>query len=234
MKSLASVQQVRIDLEAIHDRMVRFSGGRYRAVLEVGGVPFGLKSDLEQEAIVASYAGFLNSLSFPIQMLVRVRPINIDAYLGRIEQRARHELSDRLARLALDHVAYVRQRARAQAMLDHHFYVVVPGQDEHGGWLRWPFRRRPAPQLRAEAARKLLSFRCDETARGLARCGLTARRLDDVDLAQLQYTCWCPERADVQRFRSDLAGYLAPVVRASRAVRAAANMGPIATQEGVA
>ena len=50
---------------------------QYRAVLEVSGIHFGLQGDTEQEAIVGGFAAFLNSLSFPAQVLVRVLPIDI-------------------------------------------------------------------------------------------------------------------------------------------------------------
>ena len=217
MKRFASVQTVRIDVESVEDGVVRLRGRRYRAVLEVGGVPFGLKSDLEQEAILASFAGFLNSLSFPIQTLVRMLPVDIDTYLGRIDERARHELPERLAELALDHVAFVRRMARSRNLLERHFYLVIPAQDEvQNGFIRWLLRRRRAPELQAEAAYKQLSFRCDEMARQLGRCGLTMRRLDDVELAELLYACYCPELSRLQRLRRDLAGYTTLVVQTAR------------------
>src|SRR5204863_422602 len=73
-------------------------------------------------------------------------------------------------------------------------------------------RRRAAPD--AGATRRQLTFRCDEVARQLGRCGLAARRLGSAELAQLFYACWCPELARVQRLRRDLAAYTALVVRA--------------------
>ena len=207
-------QRVQLDVEAIDDGIISLPGDRFRAVLEVAGVPFGLMSETEQRVVLANFATFLNSLSFPVQTLVRVLPVDIDSYLGRIEQRARAELPQRLSELALDHVAFVRTMARSRNLLERHFYVVVPAQDPTlVGVLGWLTRRRTDSVLLTEVGRKLLAFRCEEMSRQLARCGLGVRRLDDVELAELLYACWCPELSRLQRLRRDLDGYTSLVVR---------------------
>ena len=235
MKWRASVQTVRLDLEAISDGVMQLRGRRYRAVLEVAGVPFGLKSDAEQEAILASFAGFLNSLSFPIQMLVRVLPLDIDGYLARLEYRARHELPERLAELALDHVAFVRRLARLRTLLERHFYIVVPAQDQAaGGCGRWLFfRRRRDAELQSKAATKQLTFRCEEMARQLGRCGLTVRRMENLELAELLYASYCPELSRLQRLRRDLEGYTSLVVRAAEAAAASTQLPNLEVQHAL-
>src|SRR5205823_5751703 len=98
----ASVQTARVSLEAIEDDVVLLDRGQCRAVLEVGGIHFGLQGEDKQDALVGGFAAFLNSLSFPTQIMVRVLPIDIDGYIGELERRARHELPDDLAALARD------------------------------------------------------------------------------------------------------------------------------------
>ena len=215
MSRPASVQRSRISLEAIEDDVVRLAGGEYRAVLEVGSVNFGLQGEGQQETILASYAAFLNSLTFPVQILVRVLPIEIERYLADLERRARTELPEPLAELARDHVAFLRRLARNRTLLERRFYLVVPADGEaEGGRRGWPFRRRSRGGSLAQARRQL-TVRCEEVARQLARCGLTARRLGSIELAQLYQACWCPELARVQRLRRELGEYTALVVRAS-------------------
>jgi len=215
MSRLASVQTAHFSLEAIEDGVVRLAGGQYRAVIEVGSVNFGLQGEAEQEATVASFAAFLNSLSFPVQILVRALPIDVDGYLGELERRALG-LSEPLADLARDHVAYLRRLARSRTLLERRFYLVVPAQAEvPRARYRSPFGRK-APAAEPDAARKQLTFRCEEVERQLARCGLVARRLATVDLAQLFHSCWCPELARTQRVRRELADCTAMVVQTSR------------------
>jgi hypothetical protein len=210
----ASVQSARLSLRAIADDLVELEGGRCRAVLEVAGLNFALRGEAEQEAVLAGYAAFLNSLSFPVQILVRVLPIDVEGYLGELERRARRDLPDALAMLARDHVAFLRRLARNRTLLERHFYLVVPAAGEaRRGRRLWP-ARTSAANADADAVRKQLTFRCEEVERQLARCGLIARRLGDLELAQLYYACWCPELARVQRLRGELSEYTALVVQA--------------------
>lgn len=56
----------------------------YRAVLVASSVNFSLKAAAEQEALLAGYRAFLNGLGFPVQLLIRVRPLDLDPYLARL------------------------------------------------------------------------------------------------------------------------------------------------------
>jgi hypothetical protein len=188
------------------------TGGQHRAVLEIGSVNFGLRDDAEREAIVAGFAAFVNSLTFPVQIVVRVLPVDVEGYLGELELRAR-ALPDRLAGLARDHVAFVRRLARSRTLLERRFYLVVPADAGSGvGRRARLFHRRPDPRPDTAAARRQLTFRCEEVARQLGRCTLTVRRLSGPELAQLFHACWCPELARVQRIRRALDEYTALVV----------------------
>mgnify|MGYP000850511832 CR=1 FL=1 len=217
MSRAASVQTTRLSLEGIEDDVVLLAGRQYRAVLEVNGIHFGLQDEDEQEALVGGFAAFLNSLGFPIQILVRVLPTDIDGYLGELERRARNDLPEDLAVLARDHVAFVRRLARNRTLLERHFYLVVPAETDASRSRRvWPLGRGRVGRD-ASAARKQLVIRCEEVERQLGRCGLAARRLGNNELAQLYYAGWCPELSRVQRLRRDLAEYATLVVQASHA-----------------
>jgi hypothetical protein len=52
--------------------------GSARIVLRVEAVNFALKSEPEQDAIIYSFQHFLNSLQFPIQILVRSLKVDIE------------------------------------------------------------------------------------------------------------------------------------------------------------
>lgn len=215
MRRRVSVQTVHLSLEAIEEGVVHLAGGQYRAVVEVGSVNFGLVGDTEREAIVAGYAAFLNSLTFPVQMLVRVLPVDLETYLAEMEREAQQSLIEPLAALARDHASFVRRLARHRTLLERRFYLVVPAQgdtNEQRGSLRF---RRSAARPDLDTARRQLTFRCEEIARQLGRCGLTVRRLGDIELAQLYYACWSPDLARLQRLRRHLVEYTTLVVQPS-------------------
>lgn len=186
-RRLASVQEL-LPIEEIAGDLLRLRGGDFRAVLEAGSVNFALKSETEQEAILAGYRRFLNGLAYPLQVLVRVVPTDVEGYLGGLGD-ARSG-ADVLRRLAQDHEAFVRRIARERTLLDRRFYVVVPagidGAFERKG-LGWPWTRGARPEQRSDliAARRTLAFRCGEVAEGLGSFGVTTRRLDGQELAAL-------------------------------------------------
>ena len=187
-KRLASVQEL-LPLDEVAGEVLRLRGGDYRAVLQAGSVNFALKSETEQEAILAGYRRFLNGLAYPLQVLVRVVPTDVEGYLAGL--RDARSGTDTIRRLALDHEAFVRRIARERTLLDRRFYVVVPagmdGAFERKG-LRWPWRRNARQgQQRSDliAAQRKLAFRCGEVMQGLGSFGVTTRRLDGEALAAL-------------------------------------------------
>jgi hypothetical protein len=215
----ASVQTVRLGIDAIEDGVVALPGGEYRAVLEVSGTASPLEDDAREEGLLAGFATFLNALSYPIQILVRATPVDLSRYVTTLEERGRQMLDGQLAALAHDHAAFVQGLARQRTLLERRFYVVVPSESApRSGWtgLVPGARPRREEEPRRDAARRQLAFRCDDVGRQLSRCGLTVRRLADLELAQLYLACWSPERARAQRFRQQLDDYTTLAVRAAQ------------------
>ena len=218
MKRRASTQAAHVGLRSIQDSVVTLRDGQARAVLEVSSVNFGLIGAGEQEAVVASFAALLNGLTFPVQVLVRVLPVDLERYVAELEQLA-PQLSEPLAALARDHALFLRRLTRQRTLLERRFYLIVPADSRTGrsGWRR-KRGAGPDPDDPTDIL-KQLTARCDQLARGLSRCGLSAHRLDDVELAQLFHQCWAPDQARVQRLRRALTEYTALVSRAPTASR---------------
>jgi len=220
----ASVQGTRLGIDAIQDGVVELAGGEFRAVLELGGTARPFEDDARLEGLLAGFAAFLNGLSYPLQILVRASPVDLTRYIAALEERGRHVMEGQLAELAHDHALFVQGLARQRTLLERRFYVIVPSESmPRGSWLRHVQRPRAAAaeEPRRDAARRQLTFRCDDVARQLGRCGLAVRRLTDLELAQLYLACWSPERARAQRFRQRLDEYTTLAVRAARASEAA-------------
>ena len=175
---LASAQEL-LPLEEIVGDLVRLRGSECRAVLEAGSVNFALKSETEQDAILAGYRRFLNGLAYPLQVLVRVKPTDVEGYVGGL--RDARSASEAVQRLARDHEAFVRRIARERTLLDRRFFVVVPGgaagaTHPRSSGLRWPWGPRDDGRaLEFLATRRLLAFRCGEIAQGLAAFGVSTR-----------------------------------------------------------
>jgi hypothetical protein len=215
--SRAAVQSAQLDLEAIEHDVVRLVGGEYRAILEVSGGASLLESEQRQEAILAGFAAFLNALTFPIQIVVRSAPVDLMRYVAALEERARQALPGALATLAHDHAAFVQGLARQRTLVERRFYVVVPAEaTRRANWSTLFVRRVGLRQAAdVEAAERQLVQRCHDVALQLQRCGLSVRRLADLELAQLFLACWSPERGRAQRVRQRLDDYSTLALRAA-------------------
>lgn len=213
-----SVQDL-LPLEEVVEGILCLRGGDYRAVLQAQSINFALKSEEEQEAVMAAYRSFLNSLSHPIQMLVRVLPTNIEPYLKGFRTNVTSQAnSEAIRRLALDHELFVRRLARERTLLERRFYLVVPsghGEGEGQAAMRWPWQRpnrqRDEQQLAIAAAR--LDARCHELSQGLLSFGVSPRRLGSEELAELWTACLCSQ---VTQVAPSLTAGARPVVTALR------------------
>ncbi|MPZ48926.1 MAG: hypothetical protein GEU75_06395 [Dehalococcoidia bacterium] len=213
-KRMASVQDL-LPMEDVIGDVLCLRGGDYRAALEVHSINFALKSEAEQEGIIAGYRAFLNALPHPLQVLVRILPTDVEVYLETVRRRPALRGDDMLRRLALDHESFVRQLARERALLERRFFLIVPagleGVFEHRG-MRWPWQNGPKDVRRnLEAASEQLDFRCRETAQSLASFGVSSRRLSGDEVMQLWGDCLRPEAA-----APGLLGGRGPVVTARK------------------
>ena len=116
----------------------------YCAILEVTPINFLLRSEEEQADIIAGFGTWLNSLRFPVQILVQVRRLDLGPYVSRLRAavtervealdnlHAVHVVQERWVQVATDHVTFVQGLARKKLLLERHFYVILTSQGETG------------------------------------------------------------------------------------------------------
>ena len=79
--SLTSTQRF-LPIAEIRNDTVLLKNGGLRAILEVEALNFNLKSETEQQGIIAGYGNFVNTIGFPVQIFIRSSKTNIDDYLA--------------------------------------------------------------------------------------------------------------------------------------------------------
>ncbi|HEY4387495.1 MAG TPA: hypothetical protein VGN34_23820, partial [Ktedonobacteraceae bacterium] len=84
----------------------------YRGILQVNAINFSLLSEDEQEGVIEGFKGFLNGISFPVQILIRNRAHNLDNYL-----RSLRSVDGPLAPIAEDHAHFVSELASRRALV---------------------------------------------------------------------------------------------------------------------
>jgi len=73
--------QDHLPIEDIVDGVVIMKDGSCASIMQISSVNFDLLSEKEQSALVAAYGGILNSLNFPIQIVVKSSTKEVGVYL---------------------------------------------------------------------------------------------------------------------------------------------------------
>jgi hypothetical protein len=71
-------------VEDIIDEIVLLKDGSAALVMQISSVNFDLLSEAEQSSLVMAYGGILNSLNFPIQILIKSSAKDVGVYLKRL------------------------------------------------------------------------------------------------------------------------------------------------------
>lgn len=173
-----------IDIKAVRDDVLILSDNQYRVVLESSAVNLELKSEEEQDALIDVYQGFLNSLSSPLQILIRTREIDLDNYLNEIDQKLSNE-NNKVYRTQLHGYAkFMKSLVNVNRILSRRFYIVVP----YEGTTKNDF----------EFVKEQLSLRADIVYKGLQRLGMHSRKLTSLELLNLFYSFYNPKNAKSQ------------------------------------
>ena len=125
MPTAPSVQE-KIDIADIKDGVVILKDKTLRAVLMTSSVNFALKSTEEQDALTFHFQGFLNSLDFPIQILVTSRKFDITSYLEILDQKKKEQTSELLRIQTSEYIDFIRSLTDLANIITESFYVVVP------------------------------------------------------------------------------------------------------------
>ncbi|MBI3385901.1 hypothetical protein HY031_02325 [Candidatus Gottesmanbacteria bacterium] len=186
------------EIEDIDHDLVLFGDGSVAMVIATTAVNFGLLSEKEQEAIIYAYAGLLNSLSFPIQLLIRSQHKDVTAYLNLLSQREDQQKNPKLAKSIHSYRLFVEATVKEKEVLDKNFYIVIPfSRLELGSAPKILFggKKQGLPYSKEyiyERAQTVLPPKRDQIIRLLTRIGLRANQLSSEALMRLFFLSYNP------------------------------------------
>lgn len=109
----------------IREDTVMMKGGNACLLIELQATNFALLSAEEQDAKVYGYAGLLNSLSFPVQIVIRSKQVNIIPYIDSLAHQAQTVSNQRLAHNILQYQQFVKDLVTSTTVLDKQFFFVI-------------------------------------------------------------------------------------------------------------
>lgn len=177
-----------IKIKEVKDSILVLPNNQYRVVLETSSINFELKSEEEQDVLIDSFQNFLNSLPCELQILIRVREVDIDRYLEQISQTKTHEKEKVYKDQIGNYCEFIKNLVSGNKILSRRFYVVIPYHHED--------RSQDFNLIKEK-----INLNRDIVSKGLEKLGMKARQLDSLELLDLFYSFYNPRQSKTQELK---------------------------------
>lgn len=190
-----------VDVEEVRDGVMILKNGSLRAVLLVSSINFDLKATEEQDSIISQYQNFLNSLDFPMEIIVSSRKLNINPYLEYLKKKETQLTNELLSMQLAEYSNFIKNLAEVSNIMTKYFYVVVPFHpvETSKGGLLDRFFGTTNSQMAVAKRRELFDTyknqlwqRLDHISAGLSGTGLKVTPLKTEELIELLYNSYNP------------------------------------------
>jgi hypothetical protein len=200
-QAIRASTQDHLEIEDIKEGIVILKDGGACLIISVTSINYDLLSEKEQEAIIYAYAGLLNSLNFPIQIVVRSQLKDVSSYINLLNELAEKESQPLIKEQIIKYAKFVAEIVKKNNVLDKKFYIVIPMSPLEIGATKAfvntfsPVKRR-LPFDKAYILQKAkinLYPKRDHVLRQLGRLGLKGRQLETKELIKLFFEIYNPQ-----------------------------------------
>ena len=214
--SIKGSTQDHLPIEDIIDDMVLLKDGSCASVMQVSSVNFDLLSEGEQTALVGAYGGILNSLNFPIQIIIKSTKKDVNSYLKRLVDVEKNQDNSLLKERVKYYKKFIEETVKKNDVLSKTFYVIVKfsivelglkGVKQGGikSLLDLGFKKENKLPFTKEyiigKAKASLEPKRDHVMRLFSRLGLDISALNNQDLIELFYRTYNEEVESNQKLQ---------------------------------
>lgn len=196
-KPTASTQSY-LDVAEIKESTIILKDGSLRAVIAISSTNFSLKSAEEQNGLISAYQSFLNSINFPIQILMQSRKLDIHSYLEKLRSIMQSQTNELLRLQTQEYIEYISKLIEFASIMNKTFYIVVPYSFtavNEGFFKRFTTMLNPATNISSkkkdfETHREVLTQRVNQISGPLNGMGLRNIILNTEELIELLYNSY--------------------------------------------
>jgi hypothetical protein len=181
--ALSSRRQIAI--KEVRDGILILPNNEYRLILETSSVNFELKSDEEQDVLIDGFENFLNALPCKLQILVRVREIDIDRYIEDIGATRNREKEPVYKNQITNYCTFIKNLVSGNKILSRKFYNVIPYTNSE-------------KTKDMKLIKEHLYLNREIVMRGLEKLGMKAWELDSLEVLNLFYSFYNPGSSKTQ------------------------------------
>lgn len=189
-----------VPIADIIDNIILYKDGGGAIILETSSLNFGLLSEREQEAVIAAFAGMINSLSFAVQISVRTQRKNIGSYLSYLDGKILEMKNPKLKELMLQYKAFISDTIRKRNVLGKRFFLIIPFSPLELGFTKSMIpgakQQKSIPYTEDYVLKKVKTVlypKRDHLVRQCARLGLKATQMERNALIHLFYDIYNPD-----------------------------------------
>lgn len=223
--------QEHLPVEDIVDGIVILKDGSAAVIMQTSSVNFDLLSEREQSALVFAYGGILNSLNFPVQIIIHSYTKDVSSYLKNLRVAEEKQLNPLLKEKIGSYRKFIEETVKKNEVLSKSFYLVVPFSilelgiksmktEMFSGFISATAKRnRGLPfskEYILEKAKASLIPKRDHLLRLFSRLGLEVRQLETRELIELFYRIYNQETAANQKIQT--LSYDAPIVTTKKSI----------------
>lgn len=201
----ASTQQF-VSVQDIRDGVIVLKNKGLRVVLMCSSINFDLKSQEEKDSIIYRYQALLNSLDFPVQVVMNSRRLNIEPYLELLRAKLAEQSNELLRIQTGEYIDFVQSLVRLTNVMTKNFYIVIsfaPVETKSGGAFERFMEavsgvrgekkaKKEDEEERFQSYRVQLLQRVDHVVMGLRGVEVHAVMLSSEELTELLYTLYNP------------------------------------------
>ncbi|MEK9147468.1 MAG: hypothetical protein AAB593_00970 [Patescibacteria group bacterium] len=187
-----------VQIQEIRNGVVILKNGGLRAVLITSSMNFILKSNTEQQGIVSAFKEFLDSIEWPVQIIVNSRQINLDNYIADLDERAQKQENELMRIQISEYSDFIKSLISISNIISKNFYIVVPYSPlnlKKGGILKGlssNIKTNSYSDSILEEYKNQLWQRVKHIQAGLSRLTLRAEPLNTKELLELYYNFYNP------------------------------------------
>jgi hypothetical protein len=183
-----------VEIEMIKDDVLMLKDYSCCIIINSGTTNFGLLSQEEQNSMIYSYASLLNSLSFPVQILILSKRMDVSSYFDYLDIKIKEQLDQVVKEKLLNYKDFIKNIVKKNTILEKKFYFVVPFSPLEMG-VSGAAKASLNKEYVLARAKTSLYPKKDHLLRLLERAGLGARALYEQEVVELFYNLYNPSPA---------------------------------------
>lgn len=226
MFKINSTTQDHLDIIDVKNNLVVLQNGSICAVIQTKAVNFNLLSEIEQDAIIAAFSMLLNSITFPVQVVIRSKKLDITKYIEKVIRVERQIADPLLKKQAEAYRKFVQEVIKQNEVLDKSFYVVIPAggavtgselATQPFGWVG-KLLGKQNKRISVDVDKTIKNYtnelmpKVDHVIKQFNRIGIQSKQLTTQELVQLYFDIYNPVSKHSQRIKTNVDDYKTAIV----------------------